>query len=88
MTKKADLIDMVEDWLIRWDFKDSYCRLSTSQIRKIEINSYLHGTIAYPKSYKDEIALQNLCQMIESNFCRGIDKRLKKQIKEYAQMSK
>lgn len=87
MTKKVDLIDMVEDWLIRWDFKDSYCRLSTSQTRKIEINSYLQSMFAYPKSYKDENALQNLCQMIESNFCRGIDKKLKKQIKKYAQMS-
>ncbi len=74
----------VEDWLIRWDFKDNYCILSSSEIRKEEINSYLRSSISWVEDDHDDRKLKDLCETISENFCRGIDANLKKKILKYA----
>lgn len=81
MTTKIGLIDEVESWLIRWDFKDEHCRMKASSMKKTDINFYLKNNLEWVKGDRDSVKLSNFCETISENFCRGIDKELKKNIK-------
>ena len=80
MIKKIDLIDKSESWLIRDDFKDEYFRMSASQMNKQDINLYIKGTFAEIEGKGNNSDLKRFCQLLKDNFCRGIDKDLKKKI--------